>query len=225
MKMKYIFFLMLFSLNGKVQFNFQNDVYGTHQPVLYEIANMTTGPIIEFGSGNSSTDLLHEICKENKRLLITVDDDQEWLNKFQQKYLNDSEWHKFFFVPGKPTTENPDHWIKFLDNFELLKTVNFDLCFVDQAPWLARLETINRLKDKVKYIILHDCDYFSNNDIIGKTITFSEYNIPGVYDFSNVFKYFKVYYPLNPWPGHSGPPTLLASNIESYIPSIDYSKY
>jgi len=234
MKLRFIMILAFNILNAEIQLNFKNDPYGTHQPVLYEIANMTTGPIIEFGSGDNSTGLMHEICKKSKRLLITVDDDLEWINKFSQKYLGDgyekdnSGWHKIFFVPGRKG-ESPEHWIKFLDNFDLLKNTSFDLCLIDQAPFLGRTETIMRVKDKIKYIILHDCDYFATREFesFGKTITpiDAKNSIPGIYDFSNTFKYFKVFFPSKPWPGASGPPTLLGSNFESNIPDIDYNKY
>jgi len=232
MKKIFIIILIFFSdLNAKWSAN-SCDTYATHQPVLYEIANITSGPIIEFGCGDGSTDLLHEICKKNNRLLVTIDDDFNWINKFAQKYLGDgykndnSGWHKFFFIPGKINDIDPTHWIKFLDNFDLLKILDFDLCFVDQSPWLARTETILRLKDKVKYIILHDCDGYAAEPL-GKQIMAlnSKTNTPGIYDFNDSFKYFKVYFPPKPWPGHTGPPTLLGSNFESYIPDIDYNLY
>lgn len=219
-----------------------SDTYGTHQPVLYEIASKTTGPIVEFGCGHGSTDILHDICKKTNRTLISIDDNLEWLNIFRKKYLNDgylednSGWHKFFFVPGNINNSDPSHWIHFLDNCELLKSIQFDLCFIDQSPGLARTITLLRFKDKARYIILHDCDmyvaddyvdFISGTQAIGKQIEplDSLNNIPGVYDFSKTFHYFKVYFPPKPWPGHSGPPTLLGSNLESNLPEVDYSKY
>lgn len=231
MKLKLALLIGLFhALSAKAQFN-HRDIYGTHQPVLYEIAMRTSGPIIEFGCGNSSTDLLHEICKQTNRILISVDDDLGWLSKFSQKYLGDgylsdnSGWHKFFFVPGKHNS-SAAHWITFLETCELLKTLNFDLCFVDQSPWQARTETILRMKDKVKYLILHDCDGFACEPL-GETIQPIDgaRSMPGIYDFSKAFRYFKLYWPLKPWPGQSGPPTLLGSNFESDLPDIDYNNY
>ena len=236
MKLKFSAILILFNvLNAQIEFVYRWNDWATHQPVLYEIATNTTGPIIEFGCGDNSTDLLHEICKRTNRILVTVEDDFEWMNKFAQKYLGDgysednSGWHKFYFVSGKSTIENDtkaEHWITFLDNFELLKTMNFDLCFIDQSPWQARIETILRLKNKARYIILHDCDYFVSG-ALGETIQpmNSKDCVPGIYDFSKTFKYFKVYFPLKPWPGLSGPPTLLGSDFESILPDIDYNNY
>jgi hypothetical protein len=222
---------MAYTLNAKIKFVHRTNDWATHQPVLYEMAMRTTGPIIEFGAGDNSTVILHEICKKQKRILVTVDDNAGWLSKFATRYINDgfkpdnSGWHKFVFVPGRVGDEDPSHWIHFLDTSELLKTINFELCFVDQAPWRGRSETVLRLKDKVKYIILHDCDYFAHG-LLGKMI--KPYTVRGVcpiLDFSDTFKYFKVFFPLNPWPGESGPPTLLGSNFDPDLPDIDYNKY
>lgn len=209
------------------------DPYGTHQPVLRAIAMKTSGPIIEFGCGNSSTDLLHEICKKENRILISIDDNLEWLNKYREKYIGDgyepdnSGWHKFYYVPGKRDDLNADHWVKFFEDFELIKTLTFDLCFVDQSPWQGRHETIKLLGSRVKYVILHDCDFFPTNSMFGKTITPADHNaqMEGIFDFSDVFAFSKVYYPSKPWPGFSGPPTLLASNFVSDFPDVDFSNY
>lgn len=232
-KSRYFYFILL---GISPQLNFCScDTYNTHQPILRKIAEQTQGPIVEFGCGHGSTDVLHEICKKTKRILISVDDNYEWLNLFKEKYRDDgftddnSGWHKFLFVPGKIDDSNPAHWKTFFDSCEILKQTNFDLCFIDQSPGLARTLTILIYKDKAKYIILHDCDMYvgtgfskfvTNQQPIGKQIKplDSINNIPGIYDFSTMFKYFKVYFPPKPWPGHSGPPTLLASNFESNFP-------
>ncbi|HLB52462.1 MAG: hypothetical protein A3E80_03080 [Chlamydiae bacterium RIFCSPHIGHO2_12_FULL_49_9] len=208
------------------------DSYNTHQPILREIVNKTKGPIIEFGCGHGSTDLLHEICKKEGRLLVTLEDNLDWFTQFSNKYEGDgynkdnSGWHKFFFVPGKNQKDNesPAHWTKFLDELELLKTVTFDVCFIDQSPWLARWETLKRMKTSTRYVIVHDCDYFPTNKIFGKTVVPIENKKPGVFDFSDVFRSFKVYFPRQPWPGDTGPPTLLGSDFESDLPEVNFGR-
>lgn len=243
MKVKVFILCLIFFLSIKPKWNQKScDTYATHQPVLYEIAMKTTGPIVEFGCGNGSTDLLHEICKKTGRILISIDDNLEWLDQFRSKYIGDgykkdnSGWHKFFFVPGNINNSDPSHWVKFLDNCELLNSMHFDLCFIDQSPGLARTESIIRFKDKARFIILHDCDMYVGDNYtafnpqrqaIGKQIKplDSKNNIPGIYDFSDTFKYFKVFFPPAPWPGHSGPPTLLGSNFEPNLPDVDYESY
>lgn len=227
--MKWVVFTFLYLatvLNAEIEFSHRTQPYHTHQPVLYKIATSTSGPIIEFGCGYGSTDMLHEICKENKRLLISLDDNLDWLLLFSRKYSDDSEWHKFIFVPGKlqNDSDNPQHWIEFLNNFELLK-MDFDVCFIDQHPWLGRFETIKYMKNKARFIILHDCDYFPTNGIFGTTIRPIVNNNPGIFDFSDIFQYFKVYFPITPWPVWTGPPTLLGSDFEHDLPDIDFNEY
>lgn len=215
-------------LHAGIEFSHRTHPYHTHQPVLYEVASRTSGPIIEFGCGYGSTELLHEVCKQDGRLLISLDDNLEWLNKFKEKYKSDSEWHKFIFVQGKPSpaSDSPQHWIDFMNNFDpLLTSCDFDICFIDQHPWEARVETIKYMKDKARFIIVHDCDYFPTNGLLGTTIRPIVDNHPGVFDFSDVFRYFKVYFPLSPWPVLSGPPTLLGSDFESDLPEIDFNDY
>lgn len=208
------------------------DDWSTHQPVLYAVATSTRGPIIEFGCGYGSTDLLHEICEKEGRTLITLDDDLDWLNKFAQKYLgkgynpDNSGWHKFYYVPGKNLndSQNPSHWVDFMDNFELLSSLDFDVCFIDQAPWLARYETVKKMKDKARFVIVHDVDYFPTNNIFGKLVRPTINRNPGEFDFSEIFSTFQVYFPNEPWPGDSGPPTLLGSNFEEVFPLVDFSQ-
>jgi hypothetical protein len=210
-----------------ISFNHTSDPYATHQPILYEIATNTTGPIIEFGCGNGSTDLLHEICEKDQRVLISVDDNLEWLNKYKEKYKNNSEWHKFYFVPGKKDETSPDHWITFLQNFELLKATLFSVCFIDQSPWLGRYETLKVLKNISEYVIVHDCNFFPEQEVFGTVISplDREKRIAGVFDFSDVFTHFKLYFPPHPWPANTGPPTLVGSEFTSDFPEIDWDKY
>ena len=208
-------------------FSHRTDAYQTHQPVLYEMAMQTCGPIIEFGCGYGSTELLHEICKADKRLLISLDDNWEWLNIFKEKYKCDSEWHKFLFVPGKPSKDSPsaEHWIKFMHTCDLLQKSSFDICFIDQSPWQGRVETLKYMKDKARFFIIHDCDYFPRVGLFGKTIIPIIGNSPGIFDFSDVFQCFKVYFPIYPGRGWFGPPTLVGTDFEEILPEIDFNNY
>lgn len=204
--------------------------YGTHQHILKELVAKTSGPIIEFGCGDSSTDLLHEMCKDDQRVVVTIDDDLSWLDKFRLKYLGDgyeidnSGWHKFFFVPGKKDDINPDHWIKFFEASEYICSQKYSICFVDQSPWLARYETIKRLKDQSQYVVLHDCNFFPEKEIFGRVIVPLDRSrhSEGEFDFTDVFTYFKVYYPDHPWPGNTGPPTLVGSDVEDEFPNFNH---
>lgn len=219
--------LNLFALNAVVFNRYLKDAFSTHQPVLYAAALASKGPIVEFGCGYGSTDLLHEICKKDGRLLISLDDNKKWLNRFKEKYKNE-KWHHFYFVPGKNENnrENPSHWIHFLETNQLLNNTFFGVCFIDQSPWLGRYETLKRMKDKSQFVIVHDADYFPEHGIFGKVIKpiNRKKRVEGEFDFSDVFAFFEVYFPSQSWPAETGPPTLIGSNFESRIPHVDYFK-
>lgn len=214
-------------LSAQETFQFNWNPYATHQPVLYKMAKITTGPIIEFGCGDGSTDMLHAICQETGRLLISIDHDEEWLSRYSNKYLgnghneDNSGWHKFLLVPKHEGNTLLQDWILFLDECPVLKNIDFDVCFVDQSPGPARTETILRLKDRAKYVILHDCDMYVCGELGQQILPMDRENqIPGIYDFSQTFSTFQVYFPPKPWAGPSGPPTLLGSNFEEEFPEI-----
>lgn len=219
------------ALSAQDTFQFTYNPYATHQPVLYKIAKMTTGPIVEFGCGDGSTAMLHSLCKETGRLLISIDHDRDWLNRDSSKYLGDgynkdnSGWHKFIYVPEHEGNSRLEDWVQFLDECPNLKDVDFDVCFVDQWPGPARTETIVRLKDRARYVILHDCDMYVSGELGIQIKPMDRQNqIPGIYDFSQTFSTFKVYFPPKPWAGASGPPTLLGSNFEEELPDIDFQE-
>lgn len=227
--------LLLFSSSfiQCVNFTFRRNAYATHQPVLYELTMKTKGPIIEFGCGDGSTELLHELCEKTGRTLISLDDNLEWLDKFRTKYNGEdskednSGWHKFFFVPGKKDNTSCDHWVKFLQESELINSLHFSICFIDQSPWLARLETLRYLKHKTDYIIVHDCDYFPEHNVFGKVIRYIDRKreIAGEYDFSDEITNFKVYFPPHPWAAVTGPPTLVGSEFITQFPDVNFNKY
>lgn len=59
--------------------------------------------------------------------------------------------------------------------------------------------------------MIHDADYFPEKGQFGRVLTSTTPNNPGSYDFSDEFKYYKMYFPPTPWCSPSGPPTLVAT--------------
>ncbi len=156
---------------------------------------ITNGPVIEFGCGEGSTKLIHELCNKEKRKAITLDDNFEFLQKYKKKY--ESKQSKFIYVPKIDSSDPEDdrHWKKILKTNDIGKK-GWDVVFIDQSPWMARYYTLLTFKDTAKYIILHDCDYFPNNHIFGRCIKKANRK-EGKYFFNDVFRYYKMYYPLN----------------------------
>ncbi len=197
------------------QARFLYDDYSTHQPVLYEVLLRTQGSVIEFGCGAGSTKLLHHFCEKYDRHLLSIDDDEEWLHKFRGF---ETPKHEFIYVKD---------WRVFLSSAGRRAWQYCDLAFVDNEPWAVRHWIIQAIRNTAKFVVLHDCDYFPGNDIFGKNIKqIDGIENKGLRTYDDIFKYYKEFFPLEPWPfPQTGPPTLLASNFEDCSWDINYEKY
>ena len=84
-------------------------------------------------------------------------------------------------------------------------------------PELKLEKNIKKLQDSADYLVLHDCDYFPINGLLGKEISplIGEGKI-GERNWDSDIKYWKEFHPLKflCYTGkvHTGPPTLIASN-------------
>lgn len=130
-----------------------NDAYCTHQNYTkQELSNLSDGSIVlELGVGNGSSPLMYEFCKNNSSsTVISFETDAVWFEQMFDKY-----------------GDLPNYVFNLIEDWDDLKNhVNekeYDLVFVDQSPWWARIESIDLLKEKSKVIILHDYDYFNKN--------------------------------------------------------------
>lgn len=130
---------------GKIQR--RNDVgydpYSTNQQAVVYALMKTQGPVIELGSGYYSTPILHEICKGQKRLLMTFDNSPEWLIKFD--HLK-SDLHSIAIV---------EDWNKLLAGFN---EGAIGVALVDQWPIEQRLLWIQKLLPVTDIIVCHDAE-------------------------------------------------------------------
>jgi hypothetical protein len=175
--------------------------YATHYPVLYAAALATVGAIAEFGSGNTSTELLHRIAADQHRRLITLDDDSAWLNRFAG-------------------LASADHELRLVDDWdaELAKPEwreHWGLVFVDNSPFEARDLVARTLADHADLLVIHDCDFLAITEgLLGRSL--APLNGPrdrGARDYGDMFASWRELFPPEPWPYRpTGPPTLLASN-------------
>ena len=191
------------------------DPFSTHQPVLYEAVLRTEGAILEFGCGDGSTRLLHHLCAEQKRSLFTFDNDWKWLSRYKEY---ETDWHKLIYV---------DDWDKLLVNVGRRSWMYCDIAFIDQGPFEARATTLMLVKETARFVVLHDSDYFPGTGLFG--INHDPINgigHPGLRTYEDVFKYWREFFPLEPWPHPpTGPPILVGSNYEKCDWEVDFQKY
>lgn len=126
---------------------------GSHVPILAAAIARTTGPILECGTGDWSTPLIHALAN-GKRGIYSVDTSQEWLDKFTPTYM--SGLHRFALLP-----HIGDHHqtIRAWTVFGLSLHEHRDgVCFLDQSPGEARVPMAKAIKGKFKFIVAHDTD-------------------------------------------------------------------
>jgi hypothetical protein len=187
--------------------------FATHQPVLAAAATACEGRMVEFGCGEGSTRLLHEISQRRGVPLLTLETDGAWMERYRAELS--SPLHEFRLVAD---------WTDELADVTWDEPVG--LAFVDQAPWQARADTATRLRSNAEFVIIHDCDYLPEHGLLGRSIR------PligpadrGERDWNDVFSSWREFFPLEPWPyAKTGPPTLLASNLRDVTQlDIDYT--
>ncbi|MFC1600640.1 hypothetical protein ACFL25_01015 [Patescibacteria group bacterium] len=123
--------------------------WSTHIPVLLKYAQKTKGSILELGAGIHSTPLLHWICAEDGRKLITYESNSKWY-KYAKQYQSRNHTIRFVKSWDSLDLEPP--------NTSAQKTnKRWSIVFVDHDIDRRFIDTV-RLKDKADYIILHDTD-------------------------------------------------------------------
>jgi hypothetical protein len=152
--------------------------YYTHRKYLIEQLNLLSKKdhvkILEFGVGDGSSSVFNEFALKNKNFQITAfETDPIWLNKVKNEY------------------ELPNYNFNYIRDWnDLLLDKNFkdkyDLIFVDQSPWEARIKTIDLLIDKSEVIILHDYDYY-NKGLIDNIFDTGQNSFFGKYRIKNFF--------------------------------------
>jgi hypothetical protein len=187
--------------------------YYTHQAFLEFYLKNTEGDILELGVGYGSTPITSKYVSE-KRRLISVDNDMEWINKMKKEYPENDN-HVYLYT---------DNWLDLIQKFS---NHNWSVIFVDQNPWSARALSYYILKNSTEYMLIHDVDYFTSQKVFGKFKICENEEEKSSYknenqedlsiDYSSEFKHWKLYYPEKPWPYITGPPTLVGTNKDKFI--------
>ena len=107
---------------------------------------------LEFGAGHGSSPIFKRFAEENANLVVdSYEGDPTWFNKVSREYSLQN--YRFHYVPS---------WD---DLFSSYPRLEYNLVFVDQTPWEARIQTIDWLRESVKIFILHDYCYYNKGVI------------------------------------------------------------
>lgn len=106
-------------------------------PVLIKLASITSGPILELGSGMYSTPYLHWECHRTGRKLVTFEMVKDYYD-IAKSY--ESSFHKVVHVEDWDSVDFSDRW---------------SIAFVDHSPGERRGKDIVRL-GHADYVVVHD---------------------------------------------------------------------
>lgn len=109
--------------------------------------------ILEFGTGYGSAEIFVEYIKKYSNIKVTsFENNKMWFEEMKLKFSLPN--YNFYFS---------EDWVKTFESIDFSK--KYDIAFVDQAPWEARILTIDFLTNKnVPTIILHDYDQYNRNN-------------------------------------------------------------
>lgn len=137
-----------------------NDYYSHQEFLLKELDKLKSKEkvnCLEFGTGNGSSSLFKNFADIHPNSQIRAfESDYQWFISMSSKYQ--SQNYKFHYVFD---------WTHYLDQKKFNNI--YDLVFIDQKPWEARIKTIEKLHDRVKIFILHDYDFY-NKGVYDKDI-------------------------------------------------------
>lgn len=112
---------------------------GSHLPILMKLVQVTSGPILELGSGIYSTPFLHWHCFLTKRLLITYENNPQYIG-YALQFKTD--FHHVYFTSDWDLVYLNRPW---------------SIAFVDHSPAERRAIEIRRLIH-ADYIVAHDTE-------------------------------------------------------------------
>jgi hypothetical protein len=129
-------------MNGQEQFNGQNH---TLLPLLILAVNQTTGPVLEIGTGDASTPILHSLLRDTGRGLFSFDDNPDWVDRYDSLR---ARWHRIVLVDyaDKYGPKALESWID----------CRWGAVLLDHAPYHCRVREAIRLKDIAEQIVIHD---------------------------------------------------------------------
>ena len=170
--------------------------------------------IIEVGIGYNSTPMwvkkVDELGNVNS---LHFENNLDWFEKIKNNFF--SKRSKFIFFEGDNLLE--------CFNENSINEKTFDIAFIDSNPWETRTIALDYLKNISKITIIHDSNYFPENNYWGTIVREIQFKPLSKYwygplnkeksgerNYDDVFKYWIEISPK--YPGYwTGPPTLVGS--------------
>jgi len=118
----------------------------SHLSILIKLVLMTNGPILELGTGFYSTPVLHWLCAENKRKLVSYESSEQYI-EVANNYIAD--FHEVHLVDDWSKIDISQHW---------------SIVFVDHWPSSQRRIEIERVANNADYVIAHDSELEHDKD-------------------------------------------------------------
>lgn len=108
-----------------------------HRSLLFLGLTLTSGAVMELGSGDGSTPFLRKYCEANSRTFQTFDNNEEWCKKTGADHVQTELWGAL--VAGAAGAHR-------------------GLIFLDHAPGERRHEDAIRLANAADILVLHDTE-------------------------------------------------------------------
>lgn len=126
--------------NMGINFNFA-PIYSSHLPILIKVLQISEGPVLELGSGVFSTPVMHWLCLDNKRELVTYENYKE---HYEMNKVFQTEMHKIIFIKNWDEAK--------------IEGLHWGVAFVDHEPRERRVVEIRRLAQIADYVVVHDSE-------------------------------------------------------------------
>lgn len=108
-------------------------------PMLIKTVQLTDGDVLELGGGYFSTPLLHWLCAESGRKLVTYESNYEYFKSLK-------------------AFQSRNHRIRFAEDWNKIDLSGFwSVAFIDHTQERRKIDAI-RLKRNADYIVIHDTE-------------------------------------------------------------------
>jgi len=124
------------------------DGYSSHLPMLAAALAVSSGPVLELGTGIYSTPLLHAMCAAKGQSLLSVEFSPEWY-RAMLPFQNDAHWFDYIDQCESITPRLIARW---------LPAPHWGLVLIDQEPGSRRAPDLVALAPYADLFVLHDTE-------------------------------------------------------------------